>query len=171
MSKNLRIYIINGFWVLLFFWLPICSIYSKPHFSISLIAIAFYFMGANRATQLIVDILWDRPESGVESNEFTRPLSALNRIVYAVCVVYHKIAPFIPVYFAIQVASRLMGPKKMVEKKVKGKIKEEEETFAEQVKRKNIYLIGNLASLFFGILGGILIRVLFNMPALPYPFK
>ena len=147
---------------LIFTLLSICSHYIAPSLGFLLATstalIILYSVSTHYQMESIMNKLWEIKYGDVKQtkkripNRFTAALGYIDRIIYALFFAV-QLYSVIGVWFGVKIANRLIG---------RSGIKSEEE-YKEEGERKNLYLIGNVISLALGILGGILIKPLFNI--------
>lgn len=110
----------------------------------------FYFILVHVLMEIILNVLWKYLGEARKAHKLTATLGIIDRFVYAFCFAL-GIYSFIGIWLGIKVASRLLPSS------IKAK---DENGFRFEGQRKNLYLLGNIISLFFGIGGGILIKLL-----------
>ena len=146
------------FIILLLFSFSFLFLYPKdPHRILAIPIIIVFFMLAHKCVEHLLIKLYQYvfPKQPRNSNKLTASLAIIDRLIYAICFAFTQYG-FIAVWLGIKVAQRLIQFKP-VELAEHEKIKEIGE-------KKNIFLIGNLASLILGIMTGYLIINWFNLP-------
>lgn len=94
------------------------------------------------------------------NNKLTPSLGCIERTIYTLLFYFAKYE-FIAALFGIMVAQRLIAITVFNKKEeFRKKSKEKPNIFKEVGERINVYFISNFVSLFFGILGGVIIKFL-----------
>ena len=118
----------------------------------SITSLLVYFILAHAIMEIILNILWKYLNEPRNSHKLTASLGIIDRLVYAFCFAL-GIYSFIGIWLGVKVASRLLPTLFGVN---------DEKAFKFEGQRKNLYLMGNIISLFLGVVGGLLIRFLFT---------
>jgi hypothetical protein len=118
---------------------------------LSILGIVFYFIVVHFFIEWIMTMLWVYVFAERASHKLTPTLGFIDRFFYALSFAFGMYF-FVGIWLGIKTTSRLINSSD-----IKGT-----ERFTTEGQKKNLFIIGNAISLVLGVIGGIIIRVLFS---------